>query len=170
MLFMKMFTDSQLEVINNAVAVAEDIVCDFYKMSASQWLRHRYDIKTLADLSDEEVVDGPFAQIIRYTAYRQGEMLGSSAYDFYKICLQDNAILATIKSMPQLRLFPFSLYIIIHELVHIVRFARFHQRFDASPEEKEQEEARVHGLTRDILALRDIEGMKDVLKFYERSP
>ena len=38
-----------------------------FKMSASQWLRHRYDVRTQVQLSDEEVVGhGPFAQVIRY--------------------------------------------------------------------------------------------------------
>lgn len=165
---MKTFSKSQLDVIDNAVAVAEDMVCNFYKMSGSQWLRHRYDIKTLCDLAPEEVVDGPFAQIIRYTAYREGAVLGSSAYDFYKICLQDNAMLRAITSNPNLHLFPFSLYIIIHELVHIVRFARFDQHFDASPEEKEKEEARVHGVTRTVVSKHGIEGIQDVLTFYDR--
>ncbi len=163
---MDMFSTSQLEVIDNAVAVAEEIICNYYKMSASQWLRHRYDIKTCCSLSPEELVDGPYAQIIRYTAYREGEQLGSAAYDFYKICLQDPAMLAALETTPELKLFPFSLYIIIHELVHIVRFARFHQRFDASPEEKEEEEVRVHDITRTVLEDSGLDGTETVLNFY----
>ena len=50
-----------------------------------------------------------------------------------------------------LALLPFSLYIITHELIHIVRFSRFLQNFDASDEEKMMEERRVHQTTHEIL-------------------
>lgn len=163
---MDMFAASELDIVNNSVAVAEEIVCNFYKMSASQWLRHRYDVNTLAELAHEEIVEGPFAQIIRYEARKEGNSLGSSVYDFYKICLQDNTILATVGSTPGLDLFPFTLYVIVHELSHIVRFARFHQNFEASPEETAREEERVHQVTRLMLERYDWDGMDRVLQFY----
>jgi hypothetical protein len=37
-----------------------------------------------------------------------------------------------------------------------------------SPEEKKKEEARVHEITRKILFVVQIPGMKDVLKFYDK--
>lgn len=162
------FSLDQLAVLNDSVAVAEEMVCNFYKMSASQWLRHRYDVKTRAELSGTEIVDGPFAQIVRYAARGSDASLGSSVYDFYKICVQDPAILSVVSATPDLSLFPFLVYVVVHELVHIVRFARFDQHFDAPPEEKDQEEGRVHRATRTILARHDITGMAPVLKFYEK--
>ena len=141
------FTTDELVVVNNAVAMAEELVSNHYKMSASQWLHPKYDIKTLADLSQNEIVDGPFAQIIRYEGKPDGGILGSSSYDFYKVCIQDHAILEVLRAQPEIALFPFGLYVVTHELVHIVRFSRFLQSFNATELEKHTEEHRVHRIT-----------------------
>ena len=164
---LKQFTQAQLKIVNNSVAIAEELVSNYYKMSASQWLHPKYDVKTLADLTTEEIVYGPFAQIVRYEAQRKDTLLGSSAYDYYKICLQDHTIHAVLKDSPRMKLFPFSLYIITHELIHIVRFSKFLQSFDASPEDRMAEEKRVHHKTRKMLSNIRISGILDVLKFYD---
>lgn len=162
------FNADQIRIINHAVTMAEELVSNHFKMSASQWLRPKYDVKTLADLSINEIVEGPFAQIIRYQGYRKGSSLGSESYDFYKICLQDHTILTTLTSSPRLSLMPFSLYIISHELIHIIRFSKFLQNFDANPDEKMSEERRVHTLTHQILADVNVAGIADVLDFYRQ--
>jgi hypothetical protein len=153
-------------VVNEAVAVAEELTSNAYKMSFAEWRRRRYDIKTLADLSPEEIVHGPFAQIIRYVGRKAETSLGSSEYDFYKICLQDHSILPALNQFPDLRLWPFALYIVTHELIHVIRFTRFLQAFEASQEEKAMEEARVHERTRKILEEAHIDGMEAVFEFY----
>jgi len=160
------FNTDQIKIVNDSVEIAEELVSNHYKMSASQWLHRRYDVKTLVDLSPDEVVHGPFAQIIRYKGQRKHTSLESSTYDFYKICLQDHSILAIIEQLSEMKLFSFTLYIIIHELIHIVRFSKFLQSFDASPEEKLAEEARVHEKTHVILKTIRFSGLTDVLKFY----
>jgi hypothetical protein len=43
------------------------------------------------------------------------------------------------------------LYIAAHELVHVIRFDRDRIDFNASREEKQQEEEKVDGITRDML-------------------
>ena len=160
------FGPEQLKIVNNAVAMAEELVSNYYKMSASQWLGPRYDVKTLAELSPEEIIEGPFAQIIRYKGRRKNTSLGSATYDFYKICLQDHTIQSTLKGSPGIALFPFSLYIITHELIHIVRFSKFLQRFEASAQERMAEEKRVHQRTHEILKPIQISGLQKVLEFY----
>ena len=162
------FNPDQIAVVNNGVAMSEELVSNFYKMSASQWLSRRYDIKTLADLNPEETVSGPFAQVIRYQGQRKDASLSSAAYDFYKICLQDHAILAAIAQSPGIKLLPFILYIVTHELIHIVRFSKFLQGFDASQNEIAAEETRVHEITREILGPVGILGLDKVLKFYDK--
>jgi hypothetical protein len=162
----KTFSPRQIEIVNDAVAMAEELVSNHYKMSASQWLGPRYDVRTLAELINEEIIDGPFAQIIRYRGQRRNTSLGSATYDFYKICLQDHTIRSTLEGAPGIELFPFSLYIITHELIHIVRFSKFLQSFDASSEERMAEEKRVHRRTHDILHPVQIEGLLKVLAFY----
>lgn len=160
------FREDELRVVNEAVSIAEEMTSNAYKMSSAEWGRHRYDIKTLADLTPKEVVDGPFAQIIRYVGRKPQTSLSSSEYDFYKICLQDHTILATLKKTAELRLFAFALYIVTHELIHVVRFTKFLQAFDASATEKIIEEARVHEKTQAILRPAGISGMDAVFDFY----
>lgn len=165
---LKKFTAAQIMVVNNSVALAEELVSDHYKMSASQWLRPKYDVKTMADLSPAEIVHGPFAQVIRYKGRRKDKPLESSAYDFYKICLQDHFILATLKNSGRLKLFPFTLYIVTHELIHIVRFSKFLQNFNATPAEMHVEETRVHETTHAILKPLPVKDLPPVLAFYEK--
>lgn len=165
---LRAFDQTELDTVNNAVAMAEELVSNHYKMSASQWLRPKYDIKTLSELTPEETIHGPFAQLIRYEGKHRDSDLGSSAYDFYKICLQDHSILAALGNFPEIKLFPFALYIVSHELIHIVRFSKFLQRFDASTEERLAEEARVHQTTHALLREVRIPGLPDVLAFYKQ--
>src|SRR5210317_715178 len=97
MMNLKTFSADQLGIVTSAVAIAEELVSNHYKMSASQWLRPKYDVKTLADLTPEEIVHGPFAQIVRYEGHRKNTALGSGVFDYYKICLQDHAIHAALE-------------------------------------------------------------------------
>ena len=93
--------------------------------------------------------------------------MSSSTYDFYKICLQDHSIVKTLQKFPHLKLFPFLLYIVTHELIHIVRFSRFLQIFEAPQSEKTAEEIRVHAKTHEILSSVRLPGLKEVLFFYD---
>ena len=163
---MNSFGSEEIKIINNAVAMAEELVSNYYKMSASQWLGPRYDVKTLAELKPEEKIDGPFAQIIRYKGRRKNTSLGSASYDFYQICLQDHTIRVTLEESDGIELFPFALYIITHELIHIVRFSKFLQSFEASESERMAEEMRVHRRTHDILKSVQVKGLKRVLEYY----
>ncbi len=160
------FNSDQLQAVKQAVTMAEELVSDYFKMSRNEWLRPKYDVETLVNLKHDEIVDEPFAQIVRYQGRRKGTTLGSGYYDFYKICLQDHTILKALEQSKELALMPFSLYIIAHELIHIVRFGKFLQNFDASQNEKLAEERRVHTLTHQVVAAIGVPGMEHVLAFY----
>jgi hypothetical protein len=163
------FTPEQIRTVAQATRMAEELVSEAYKMSARQWLRPRYDIRTAADLTAEERIEGPLAQIIRYTGQLRASPLGSAAFDFYKICLQDHAILERAGRLPQPALLPFTLYVMVHELVHIVRFGRFLQCFCASPAEIAAEEGRVHAQTGRILSPLRLGGLAEVLALFAGS-
>ena len=162
----KYFSPAELEVLENALWVAEDLVSNHYKMTKSQWLKNRYDVKTLKDLFPYEITEGPFAQVIRYEGKPIDSELLSSSYDFYKICIQDHAILNKLDEEKCIDLYPFSLYIITHELIHIVRFAKFLQNYSASEYEKEAEEKRVHEKTIEILSGISAPGLETIFSFY----
>ena len=164
----QLFSKNHIHVVNESVAMAEELVSEYYKMSASEWLRPKFDVKTCIDLSSDEIISGPFAQVVRYEGRLKDAPLGSSSYDFYKICLQDHEILAAINKFQQLALLPFTLYILTHELIHIVRFSKFLQSFNAKREERMAEESRVHELTHKILYPVRIDGIAEVLDFYNQ--
>ena len=162
------FSSAEIAIINKVVSMSEELVSNHFKMSASEWLRPKYDVKTLVDLAPEEIVDGPFAQIVRYEGQHKETALGSGVFDYFKICLQDHAIKSVLEKTPTITLYPFCLYIITHELIHIVRFSKFLQSFDASPTEKLDEEKRVHENTHHILNQVHVSGLSPVFEFYRK--
>jgi hypothetical protein len=161
------FNQNEIQVVNQSVELAEELVSNHYKLSTSQLLRLNYDVKTLRELSSEEIVTDHFAQIVRYAEKRKDTLLDTSVKDFYKICLQDHAILSAVNQNLELNLMAFVLYIVSHELIHVIRFRHFIQHFDASVSERLAEEIRVHAKTHEILRGITIEGLKPVLNFYE---
>jgi len=171
MLNLRRFNPDQLKTVTDASALAEEMVCDAYKMSARQWFEPRREIKTLADLTPDQVISGPqapFAQVIRYQGRPGGSSLTSSAFDFYAICLQDHVILAALKDNPEISLRPFAVYVLTHELVHIVRFSLFEQLFDAPLAQRWEEEIRVHLKTVEIINNSPIARMDPVIRFYQQ--
>lgn len=161
------FSPDEIKVVNRSVEMAEELVSDHFKLSSSQLFRLNYDVKTLQELSSNEIVSDHFAQIVRYAAKRKDTVLDSSVKDFYKICLQDHTIIAALKINSNIELLAFVLYIVSHELIHIIRFRQFLQQFDASVNERIMEEIRVHTKTHEILSGLNMGGIKPVLKFYE---
>jgi hypothetical protein len=161
------FNQNEIQVVNQSVELAEELVSNHYKLSTSQLLRLNYDVKTLKELSSEEIVTDHFAQIVRYAAKRKDALLDTSVKDFYKICLQDHAILGTLNQNTELSLLAFLLYVVCHELIHIIRFRNFLQHFDASMKERMAEEIRVHAKTHEVLNGITIKGLQPVLNFYE---
>ncbi len=166
----QVFNSHELHKVEEAVALAEELVSNYFKMSSAQWLRIRYDIKTADQLNQSEMVDGPFAQVVGYEGRKKNAELGSSMFDYYTICLQDKAILETIGKKDELMLFPFLVYIVIHELVHIVRFGQFQQIYESSSKAEcaMNEERMVHDLTWKIVSNEFLPGMDKVLEYYKK--
>ena len=162
------FNREELLKVDEAVKVSEELVNNYFKMSSGQWLKNRYDIKTAKDLAPHEVVDGPFAQVIKYEGRRKDVPLGSSSFSLYKVCLQDCAILSIVEKRA-LVLEPFLLYILTHELAHIVRFSKYKQRYEDKNEADVtlDEERNVHRITHAILEPMSMFGLKQVFEFYK---
>jgi hypothetical protein len=156
--------DAQLKVVDHAITVAEDVISDRFHLTMAAWKKYRYDIRGLKDLRPEEILADVFAQIVRYG--RPAPPDGLRMGDFYRICLMDHNILAALNRDDRLELYPLMVYIITHELIHIVRFYTFKQFFHAQPEEREAEETRVHQLTFDVLRKAHPAGMNPIFEFY----
>jgi len=157
------FYPDEIAVLRQAIDIAEELLSEHYKISTSQWKRYRYDIQSLCSLQEEEITDMAFAQIYRYAQNPHERLRGSESGDYFKICLQDHVIRRAIERDASIHLFPLSLYIVTHELVHVIRFAKFLQRFDSTAAEREVEEARVHALTYQLLESCRVSGLSAVL-------
>jgi len=159
------FNNEQLNIMYQAVDMAEELVSNEYQLSLRQWQKNPYDVKTLIDLSKDEVAEKPYAQLIRYQARKNQSELSSAKFDYYKICIQDHNILSVYLTNPAIQLFPFILYILTHELIHIVRFSCFLHLFQATETERLDEERRVHRKTKEILSNLNMPSLNPILNF-----
>lgn len=164
----RFFNYKQLSLVDDAGHASEELVNNYFKMSSSKWLKNRYDIKTLKDLAPHERVKGPVAQVIKYEVKPRDMSLGSTSYTLYKVCLQDDAIIETINRAADMRLEPFLMYILTHELVHVVRFSKYEHRYENKNESDVplREERKVHSLTFKILESVPVPGLPKVFEFY----
>jgi hypothetical protein len=160
------FHQDEITVLRQSIDISEELISEHYKISTSQWKQFRYDIQSLKDLQEKEITDAAFAQVHRYSRNPHERLRGSEPGDYFKICLQDHVIRRAVQRDPMIQLFPLSLYIVTHELIHVVRFAKFLQRFDSTETEQDVEEGRVHALTYQLLQNRKIPGLSDVLSAF----
>jgi len=161
------FHQDHKELVEDAAGLAEEVTSDFFKLGPSHWRRARYDILTLEALAREEISPHAHALVAKYQGQPHDRSLPSASFDFYRVCLQDHNILKALRSRGDLALFPLLLYIVTHELVHIVRFSQFLALFEASPGQKLAEEQRVHRLTQRILEPFNYLDMPPVIRYYE---
>ncbi len=160
------FHQHHKELLKEATVIAEEVTSDFFKLSPCHWRRARYDILTLEALRAEEISSHALALVAKYDGCHKDRLLRSAAFDFYRVCLQDHNILKTLKHVDHL-MFPLLLYIVTHELVHIVRFSQFLALFEAPEEHKQEEERRVHRLTQKILTPLKVRNLPPVMQYYD---
>ena len=155
MIFMPLcFSAAQMPMTKRAFNDAENLVSRQFRLSESQFKKNKYDVKTLAYLDEQEIKDGAFAHLCKYSYEKPGGFARTDEnyFDFYRICLQDNIILDAVERANSfIKLSPLMLYIAVHELIHVLRFNRGEIDFNADSEEKEKEEAIVDTLTRATL-------------------
>lgn len=161
------FERKQLITVSEALDIAEDRISGHYKFSSVQWKRHRYDVKTLSSLKNEEIVPKAFALLYKGVRNSDDLAFGNRERDFYLICLQDHEILKAMRRDQNLELLSLLVYIFTHELVHIVRFSNFLQRFDVSKCDREMEEKVVHSTTHQILRGLSLPKLDYVLSSYQ---
>ena len=161
------FMEAEIGILAQAIEVSEELISDSYKISTSEWKRYRYDIQSLSSLLEEEITDVAFAQIRRYLRKPGEKTRGSEPGDFFKICIQDHVIRMAVERDSYIALFPLTTYVVIHELIHVVRFAKFVQRFDSTPAEQDAEEKRVHAITFELLQKSRMPGLPEVLTAFK---
>jgi hypothetical protein len=161
------FNTKHIHTVDDALGIAEESTGDFFKFSFGQWKRLRYEVKTLSDLHESQIVYGAFALLEKGFKTIAKPDPGRAAADSYIICLQDHHILEALKRDKELGLLPLLVYIFTHELVHIVRFCNFSQRFEITGKERDKEERIVHATTYEILKDLSLNKMHYILESYE---
>jgi len=161
------FKRENMITVGEALDIAEDRTGDYFKFSSGQWRRHQYDVKTLSQLASFEVVPDVFALLKKSNRRKEGVEPSSRNRDFYFICLQDHRIVKALKRDRDLGLLPLLVYVFTHELVHIVRFCNFSQRFEVSTKDREKEERIVHTTTYEILKELSLPRLDYILNSYE---
>ncbi len=147
------FDASQISLATRAFDHAEKMAARHYRLSGDQLKGLRYDVKTLAHLAEHEINEQAFAHLCRYHYQTERSAENESGFYFYRICLQDDRILDAVKRTSAfIKLPSLLLYIAAHEIVHVIRFDAGDENFEASPEEKGQEEQRVHAITGEMLS------------------
>ncbi len=161
-----LFDDKGLKRVCEALQVAEDRVSDYYWLTQTSWRRYAYEVKTLAQLDRKQISDRALAQVLRFRQPPSRD--GYRSRDFFRICLQDQNILRRTAGQgnPEL-LFPLLVYILAHELVHIVRFYRFQHLFETTLDQIALEEARVHGITTELLQGVSLPGLNGIIEGFD---
>ena len=161
------FAYDHFKKVGEALDIAEDITGNFYKFSLKQWKRHRYDVKTLSSLEGKEITNRVFALLHKGERDFSRSEYWPRSRDSYIICLQDHEILNALKRDQKLGLLPLLVYVFTHELIHIVRFCNYSQRFDVSEKEKDKEERIVHAKTYELLSDLSLPSLDYVLASYQ---
>ena len=161
------FKHSDLMTVSDALDIAEDATGNFFKFSLGQWKRHRYEVKTLPSLTGSEISKHAFAMVNKCSSIVSGFEPKTKDRDYYFICLQDHMILKALRRDNEINLLPLLVYVFTHELVHIVRFCNFFQRFEVQGKEKDKEETVVHAKTYDILEDLSLPNLDYVLDKYQ---
>jgi len=146
------FNPLQVSRIKGVFGQAERLAGRYFHLTDEQMRAQRYDLRTLAHLEAHEVDEKAFAHLCKYSIRKGEQVEKPRTYDLYRICLQDNRILGAIERAHSfIRLESLMLYIAVHELVHVIRFASGQADFEAPRAERLQEEEKVDQITRTVL-------------------
>jgi hypothetical protein len=160
------FSKRQYFLVGEALRQAEGLAEDYFGVNLKDCRRFPYDLRTLANLKGQEKTRRALAQVCKYQYEERISPAPIARKEFYRICLQDNQILQTTRNDPPLLLRPLLLYIITHELIHVVRFSMEPQKFHLDAEKRRPEEEFVHRATHEILQSTHYPQMKYILERY----
>ncbi|MBN2123203.1 MAG: hypothetical protein JW821_02825 [Deltaproteobacteria bacterium] len=160
------FKGEDIQTLSEALEISEDRTGNHFKFSFGQWKRHRYEVKTLMHLKKHEIVPETFACLNKCSIVPKEFEFRTKGRDFYRICLQDDQILKAVQRDRNTCLISLLVYVLTHELVHIVRFCSFNQRFDVRAEGRDREERIVHRTTYEILRDLSLPHMDHILESY----
>lgn len=143
--------------------MAEGLTWRYFNLPPDEWKRNPYGIFTRKEVDHALLEPDVLAQVVRY---RPGTSSRAAKEEpRYGVVLQDpNILLALLRSCAH-DLWTLGLFVLTHELVHIVRFRKDGADFFASAHERDKEERVVHAMTREILS--GVTNTDYILSLYE---
>lgn len=146
-----LFTQADIKTICRAAALAEMLTTDYFGLTRDEWKKHPYSILTRQHVAKTFHEQDVFASLVKY-APGPAKPASRRADQKYGIILQDpNILLALLRSWEH-DLWTMGLFVLTHELVHIIRFSRFGVDFWAGSQDRDREEDRVHAITGELLS------------------
>jgi len=141
------FSPPQKSLIFQAVDEAEERTAGYYCIPPFRWELLRYDLLTQADHGWEPLPEPTLARVRCLKKVNR-----TRAVDFYRIELNDHSILeAAHRENLTTNLYPFFVYILTHEMVHMVRLSSILDGSETLIPCDETEEKRVQRISRGIL-------------------
>ncbi|MGB6063747.1 MAG: hypothetical protein WBG50_03000 [Desulfomonilaceae bacterium] len=166
MLSTGLFTTADLRTISRAAALAEKLTQVYFDLAPDEWKVNPYTIFTHKQMGPPLYEQGVFAQVIRYQArVERSKTAQPGQRETYGVVLLDPNILLALLRSTMHDLWTLGLFILTHELTHIIRFRKCQADFFAPVEYRDREEKRVHGITQEILA--GVTNTDHILGLYE---
>jgi len=145
------FDKKQCHWVGEVLGIAETLAGNHFQVDLEDAERFPYDLQTLANLRRQEKTRRALAQVCKYEYQNKKALFMDEGREFYRICLQDDKILNTVRTEGDSLLRPLLLYVVTHELIHVIRFSMDPKRFYLHSEEKKVEERNVHCKTDEVL-------------------
>jgi hypothetical protein len=142
------FSHPQRSLVFKALDEAEERTAGYYCIPPFRWEQLRFDLLTQADHGWEPLPEPTLARVRCLQRVNR-----DLAFDFYRIELNDRSILeAAHRENLTKDLYPFFVYILTHEMVHMVRLSSILEGPETLVPCNETEEQRVQRISRGILA------------------
>jgi hypothetical protein len=161
-----LFTRSDLVTISRAACLAEQLTVEYFSLPGDEWRRNRYGVFTRKEAGDHLFIDDVFAHLVRFKPTKAvRKQAAGGEEESFGIVLQDPNILRAVLRSWAHDLWTLLLFVLTHELVHIVRFRRCQADLFAPEAERQSEEDLVHAITGEILT--GVDNMDSLLQAYD---
>ena len=144
---LRIFTESEIARVERVSVVAEELTSDALPVADFGSPPFKYDIETVATQDSGSAAGLPrraLAEVRRVVRFPFGYARRHDPR--FRVLLNDPRILAVADRHPG-ALDALLLFVLTHELIHVIRFATFRREFEASRRARRQEEDVVRSLT-----------------------
>jgi len=146
-----LFMPSDLVTIDRAAVLAEKLTSEYFRLPDDEWYRNPYGIFTRKEVDEALHSENVFAHIVEMEP-RAGARRAQRRRATFGVVLQDPEILHALLRVNCIDLWTLALFILTHELTHIVRFRKSEGDLYATGPDRQREEQVVHAITSDILS------------------